>query len=80
MSNQIEGSIWFPQSTESFRIIFTKIVKNNNNWLETITNDHNLNSVDIVKIYSKMWIIEEEFKWIKQHLILQILLQHPGQA
>ena len=70
-SNQIQRSIWLPQSTESFRIIFTKTTRNNVNWLETITNDHNLNGNDIVKIYSKRWIIEEEFKWIKQHLILQ---------
>jgi len=70
-SNQIQGSIWFPQSTESFRIIFTKTTRNNVDWLETITNDYYLNGNDIVKIYSKRWMIEEEFKWIKQHLILQ---------
>ena len=70
-SNQIQGSIWFPQNTHSFRIIFTKTTRANVNWLETITNDNNLNGNDIVKIYSKRWIIEEEFKWIKQHLTLQ---------
>ena len=71
LTSQIQGSIWFSQNPDSFRIIFTKTNRNNFNWLETITNDHNLNSNDIVKIYSKRWLIEEEFKWIKQHLILQ---------
>ena len=70
-TNQIQGSIWFPQNTQSFRMIFTKTNRSNVKWLETITNDHNLSGNDIVKIYSKRWLIEEEFKWIKQHLILQ---------
>ena len=70
-TNQIQGSIWFPKNIENFRIIFTKTNRRNVKWLETITNDHNLSNNDIIKIYSKRWLIEEEFKWIKQHLIIQ---------
>ena len=50
-TNQIQGSIWFPQNTKSFRLIYTKTNRSNVKWFETITNDHNLSNNDIVKIY-----------------------------